>query len=255
MQLITALFHPEKYPELAAKKWWKPVIYILFWTFFVTAVVNFINISVNRIEKEELKEKIPEFQIQDGVLQIEGGVYEFADEEYSLHIVANTDISEFAAEDIKGEGIQEVYITKDKMDVYLLGEKYSTFPISMFAAEGLTKEALVEFIYISAWIVSVLLIVFEGLAFFLQTLMYVLTTSFIADIVAKYMGKRIAFGKLFKSGIYASTFGVLCQLFQLWHILRGVEYEPTVFYYLSYFFTIIYMVRVVIKWKDEKTEI
>ena len=108
MQLITALFHPEKYPELAAKKWWKPVIYILFWTFFVTAVVNFINISVNGIEKEELKEKIPEFQIQDGVLQIEGGVYEFADEEYSLHIVANTDISEFAAEDIKGEGIQEV---------------------------------------------------------------------------------------------------------------------------------------------------
>ena len=46
MQLITALFHPEKYPELAAKKWWKPVIYILFWTFFVTAVVNFINISI-----------------------------------------------------------------------------------------------------------------------------------------------------------------------------------------------------------------
>lgn len=249
MQLITALFHPEKYDELAKKKWWQAILYILFWIFLVTTVVNLTNLVLNGIGKEEISQNIPEFQIQDGVLQIEDGVYEFTDEEGSIYIMADTSISDFSKEEIKGAATQEIYISRDKIVIYLLGEKYNTMSISLLGMDGMTKETFVESIYISVWIVSLLMIVFEGLAFFLQTLMYILMTVFIADIVAKFMGKRIAFGTLFKCGMYAATLGILCQLFQLWHIFRGVDYEPTVFYYLSYVLTIVYMVRVVIKWK------
>lgn len=254
MQLKTALFHPEKYYELAEKKWWKIILYIVFWTFFVTVVVNFANLAMNGIEKEEIRQNIPEFQIQDGVLQIEGDVYEFTDKEGYVHIVADTSISEFAAEEIESDATQEIYITKDKIEVYLMGEKYNTFSISLLGVNGLTKETLVETVYISVWIASLLMIVFQGLSFFIQTVLYALMTVFVADFVAKFMGKRIAFGTLFKCSIYASTLGVLCQLFQLWHIFRGVSYEPAIFYYLSYLFNIIYMVRVAMKWENKETE-
>lgn len=251
MQLTTALFHPEKYHELTKKKWWQTLLYLLFWVFLVTTVVNVVNLSVNRIEKEEISQNIPEFQIQDGVLQVEGGVYEFTDEEGSIYIMADTSISDFSAEEIKGAATQEIYISKDKIIVYLLGEKYNTMSISLLGMDGMTKEVFVEYIYVSIWIVSLLMIVFEAISLFLQTILYILMTIFIVDILAKFMGKRIAFGKLFQCGMYASTLGVLCQLFQIWHLLRGVDYEPTVFYYLSYILTIVYMVRVVIKWKNE----
>lgn len=251
MQLKTALFHPENYQELTKKKWWQTALYLLFWIFLTTSIVNLCKFAVNRIEKEEISQYIPKFQIQDGILQIEGDVYEYMDETGTVYIMADTSKTEFSKEEIKGLATQEIYITKSKIIVYFSGEKYNTMDISLLGLNGMTKEMLVESILISFWLVAAFMIIFEGFSFLLQILLYVFMAVLIADIVAKFIQKRIPFGKLFQCGIYASTLGILCQLFQLYHIFREVSYEPTVFYYLSYLLTIVYMVRVVMKWKRE----
>lgn len=248
MQLITALFHPEKYDELAKKKWYQVLFYILFWVFFVTLIVKLAEFRVNVPGKEELKEIIPEFQVDDGILQIQGDVFEFMDEKNSIYILADTSKSEFEKEELKEKASQEIYITKDKISIYLLGESYLSVPVSALFMDGMTKETLAAYIVLSSWIVVIFLILEEGILLFLQNALYVLMTVFIVDILAKFMGKRIPFRTLYQCGIYASTLGILCQLLRLWFIFRGVSYEPTVFYYLCHILTTIYMVQVVRKW-------
>ena len=249
MQLITALAHPEQYDELAKKKWWKVILYLVFWCFFVTTAVKLTDAILNGIKKEEIRNNIPEFQIQDGILQVEG-VYEFLDESGTIYIMADTSRSDFTKEDIKGGASQEIYISKDKIEIYLLGKLYNRMFLSQMGMDGITKDQFVDLLYISLWVVAVILIGVEGVAFLFEIVMTVFMIVLIADIIAKYMRKRIAFGTLFKCGIYASTLGILAQLFQLFHVIRGVDYEPTVFYYLNYVLTMVYMVRVLLRWKQ-----
>lgn len=251
MQLITALFHPEKYHELVKKKWWKTILYLLFWVYFVTTVVNLSDAYVNGIKKEDLSQNIPEFVLQDGILQIDGDAYEFMKEDGTLFVKVDTTITDFPENELEGNAMEEIYITKDKISVYLLGKPYYNWSISDLMLDGISKEQLVQFVVVTYWGVALVMILVEGFTFLLQIAMHVLMLVFIVDILAKFMGRRITFGNLYKCGIYASTMGILCQLLKLWFILRGVAYEPEVFYYLSDILTVLYMVQAVIKWQKE----
>lgn len=182
---------------------------LLFFIYALISTVIPMLTSVNPFNNEfaqMIEEEVPEFILEDGILQMDG---RFVHEDSKTYILINTEesLNLDAIEDVVRSKQQVILMDAEKIAIKDKGERnimYFDEVQEAFGIDRLTKDdlyALVPFFNTIMVIVTVVVILGQMAAFYLR----ILVVSLIALIAASVSKVKLPYGRLFKLSVYTRT--------------------------------------------------
>lgn len=209
-QQFALAFVPAKYDRLTKVKVGSMILLVTLLA-FVATVISFINhvISLKFIDVNALADRLPDFTITDGDLEI---AEDFLYEDGDMYVYITKDVEGFTYGDAAEkavEGYRDIILV-GRNQIYFMQNrgvlKYQSVGFKIFGRnKQLSKKRALDAImpYLMAESVVLYLFIFLGktLGYFLFAAIYLLFAMLIASI----MKKRLETGVLFRTAVYAKV--------------------------------------------------
>ncbi|MBD5491764.1 MAG: DUF1189 family protein [Lachnospiraceae bacterium] len=252
-QQFVLSFVPTKYDRLMKVKVGSMVLFVTLLAFAAT-VISFINhmISLKFIDVNALVDRLPDFTITDGDLEIEE---DFLYEDGDMYVYITKDVAEFTYGDAAkkaAEGYRDIILV-GRNQIYFMQNReqlrYQSVGFKIFGRnKQLSKKRALDAVmpYLMAESVVLYIFIFLGRIFgyFLFAAVYLLFAMLIASI----MKKRLETGVLFRTAVYAKVLMFVAAM-----ILGLIPFmNAFVFFLLRVVVTISFMVFAIAKLPENK---
>lgn len=214
-RFITAMFLPNEYDNLLGLKFGKVAGYFCM-LILLASVVQYAIPVLGAVAgyggvRSYIMNELPEFSLKNGEFFVDQ-IIEENNEDVGMYLLVNTDVEKFTADDIPGNMLQAMLISRTNILMYnnvagingLVQEQ----PFSMYGNINMDNESvagLAPVIYICMFFIFILMYLISFVRFLISGLMY----SVFMLLISKILMTNFTFGKIYEISLFAQSVGVL----------------------------------------------
>lgn len=214
-RFMIAMFSPKEYDKLLKEKTSKLVLFLILLIFLLTVVQYVIPGSAMLAGMGGIKgiamREIPNFSLENGEFTVDRRI-EKDDEVSGIYVLIDTDVERFQEEDVPGDVLEAVLVSKTNILVFNEYSLYSGKSQEMIFSDMKDSKLNNEMLADMAPVLYCFIVIFIIMLYFAEFCKYLLTGLFFAVFMTLYANVLMhptEFGKAYKVSMYAQAIGTL----------------------------------------------